>query len=512
MAIEYGLKIFLIFILKADKLLLFEGGQILELEFISDNINHSFKSKSTMSKINHEFIQRLNQVLGPKYVFTDRETLEAYNFDGTEYHYLPDVVVEPDTAEQISELMKLASAYRVPVVPRGAATGLSGGALAIQGGVVLSLLRMDKILEIDEINMIAVVQPGVINLHLHEAVEARGLYYPPDPASYETSSIGGNIAEDAGGPHCYKYGTTRDYVLGLKVVLPDGTMLNTGVKTRKGVVGYDLTNLIVGSEGTLAIVTEATLRLIPLPAKIVSLLAFFPDTPSLVSSLAGMTKSRIVPAALEFLDPACVNLIRGKIGINLPQESASMLIIDLDGEPEELDRQIEIVGEGCLTAGALDVLIAEGSERRKGLWDVRRKLRDLIKEGNQFKRAEDVTVPISQIPELIRACERISRQFGLDNYNFGHLGDGNVHVNLTHREKNEQVIKQGEKAAEEIFKLVLQLGGTISGEHGIGITKQPFLGLELSKRSIELQREIKRAFDPLNILNPGKIFPDDGSV
>ena len=256
-----------------------------------------------MIKITGEFVQKLEQTIGEKYVYTDPERLEAYNFDGTEHRYLPDVVVEPETTEQISDLMKLASIYQVPVVPRGAATGLSGGALAIHGGVILSFLRMNKILEIDEINMIAVVQPGVINLHLHEAVEAKGLYYPPDPASYETSSIGGNIAEDAGGPHCYKYGTTRDYVLGLKIILPDGVIMNTGVRTRKGVVGYDLTNLIIGSEGTLAIVSEVTLRLIPLPAKIVTLLAFFPGTNSLVASLSGMTKSRIVPAALEFLDP-----------------------------------------------------------------------------------------------------------------------------------------------------------------------------------------------------------------
>ncbi len=459
-----------------------------------------------MIKITGEFVQKLEQTIGEKYVYTDPERLEAYNFDGTEHRYLPDVVVEPETTEQISDLMKLASIYQVPVVPRGAATGLSGGALAIHGGVILSFLRMNKILEIDEINMIAVVQPGVINLHLHEAVEAKGLYYPPDPASYETSSIGGNIAEDAGGPHCYKYGTTRDYVLGLKIILPDGVIMNTGVRTRKGVVGYDLTNLIIGSEGTLAIVSEVTLRLIPLPAKIVTLLVFFPGTNSLVASLSGMTKSRIVPAALEFLDPACVSLIRDKIALNMPRESASLLIIDLDGEPEELDRQIEIVGETCLDHGALDVLIAEGSERRKGLWDVRRKLRDLIKEGNDFKRGEDVTVPIGKIPELIQECEKIAKKFGLDNYNFGHLGDGNVHVNLTHRAKNDQIIKQGDKAAEQIFKLALQLGGTISGEHGIGILKQPFLDLELSEQSIQLQRKIKKVFDPLNILNPGKIF------
>ena len=461
-----------------------------------------------MRKLPTEFIHKLIHAIGEKYVYSDPERLEAYNFDGTEPRYLPDLVVEPETTEQISELMKLATQYRIPVIPRGAATGLSGGALAIQGGIILSSLRMNKILEIDEINQIAVVQPGVINLDLHDAVEAKGLYYPPDPASYETSSIGGNIAEDAGGPHCYKYGTTRDYVLGLKVVLPDGTILNTGVKTRKGVVGYDLTNLIVGSEGTLAIVTEATLKLIPLPAKIVSLLAFFPGIDALVATLSGMTKNRIVPAALEFLDPACVGLIRNRIPIKIPRDSASLLIIDLDGEPGELERQIEIVGETCLEHDAVDVLIADGSERRKGLWDVRRKLRDLIKEGNKFKRAEDVTVPIGKIPELINGCEAIALGLGLKNFNFGHLGDGNVHVNLVHPEKNERIIKQAEQAAMEIFRLALGLEGTISGEHGIGITKQPFLAMELSARSIKIQQEIKKVFDPLNILNPGKIFPE----
>lgn len=461
-----------------------------------------------MIKIPTHFIEELRIAIGEKYIYTDPERLEAYNFDGTEPRFLPDLVVEPETTEQISELMKLATRYRIPVIPRGAATGLSGGALAIQGGIILSSLRMNKILEIDEVNMIASVQPGVINLHLHEAVEAKGLYYPPDPASYETSSIGGNIAEDAGGPHCYKYGTTRDYVLGLKVVLPDGTILSTGVKTRKGVVGYDLTNLIIGSEGTLAIVTEAYMKLIPLPAKIISLLTFFPDTRSLVATLFGITKNRIVPAALEFLDPACVELIRNRIPITIPRDSASLLIIDLDGEPGELEKQIEIVGETCLEHGAVDVLIADSSERRKGLWDVRRKLRDLIKEGNKFKRAEDVTVPIGNIPELIIGCKKISQKFDLNNFNFGHLGDGNVHVNLVHVEKNEQIIKKAEKAAEEIFRLVLKMEGTISGEHGIGITKQPFLAMELSERSIQIQKEIKKVFDPFNILNPGKIFPE----
>jgi len=460
-----------------------------------------------MVKIPQGFIDKLKKQIGERFVYSLPERLEGYNFDGTDFHYLPDLVVEPETTEQVSNLMKLATEYKIPVIPRGAGTGVTGGALAIHGGIVLSLLRMNKIISIDEINMTAVVEPGVINLDLHEAVEKKGLYYPPDPSSYETSSIGGNIAEDAGGPHCYKYGTTRDYVLGMKVVLPDGTIINTGVQTRKGVVGFDLTNLIIGSEGTLAIVTEATLRLIPLPGKIVTLLAFFPDIHELSAMLYGITKSRIVPAALEFLDPASVDIIRDQITIKIPRHASILLIIDLDGDAEELDKQMERVGEICLDNEAQDVLVADSSLKRQGLWDVRRKLRDFIKEGSKFKRAEDVTVPIRKIPELIEGCEQIAKKYDLINHNFGHLGDGNVHVNLTHKMKNEKVIQQAKYAAKEIFELTVKLGGTISGEHGIGITKQEFLDIELSHPSIALQKRIKHAFDPLNILNPGKIFP-----
>lgn len=460
-----------------------------------------------MIQIPAEFTKKLKTEIGEKYVYHLQERLEAYDFDGTDFHYLPDLVVEPETTDHVSKLMKLATAYKIPVIPRGAGTGVTGGALAVHGGIILSLLRLNKIITIDEINMIAVVQPGVINLDLHEAVKEQGLYYPPDPASYETSSIGGNIAEDAGGPHCYKYGTTRDYVLGMEVVLPDGTILNTGVQTRKGVVGYDLTNLILGSEGTLAIVTEATLRLIPLPAKTVTLLAFFPDINSLAATLHGITLNRIVPAALEFLDPACVEAIRDRIPIKIPGEASTLLIIDLDGATEQLDSQMEIVGEICLDHKAFDVLIADSSQKRKGLWDVRRKLRDIIKEGSSFKRAEDITVPIRKIPEFIQTSQEIAGKYELDNFNFGHLGDGNVHVNLTHREKNDLIIQNAELAAKEIFELTVKLGGTISGEHGIGITKQKFLDIELSHSSIDLQKKIKQVFDPLNILNPGKIFP-----
>jgi len=459
-----------------------------------------------MTKINDEFLRHLESEIGNKFVYIDPERLEAYNFDGTEFRYQPEVVVEPVDTQQVSALMKLATAYQVPVFPRGAGTGVTGGALPVLGGVSLSFLRMNRILAVDDVDLIAIAEPGVINFDLHEAVKKKGLYYPPDPASYETSSIGGNIAEDAGGPHCFKYGTTRDYVLGLEIVLPDGAIMNTGVRTRKGVVGYDLTNLIIGSEGTLALVTRAILRLIPLPAKTVTLLSFYSTIQAMAGTLFRMTQNRIIPAALEFLDPASVNLIRDHIPFKIPHQAETLLIIDLDGEGHELDAQLETVGQLCLDQGAGDVLIAESSLKRQGLWDVRRKLRDIIKENSNFKRAEDVAVPIRAIPELVQQSQKIAGKYGLKNYNFGHLGDGNVHVNLTHHEKNQAIIEQAAQAAREVCEAAVNLGGTISGEHGIGITKKDFLEIELAPQSIQLQKQIKQLFDPLNILNPGKIF------
>jgi len=459
-----------------------------------------------MKKIPEKFFDELKKAIGEKYIYLDRERREAFDFDGTDRHFLPDVVVEPVTTTQVASLMKLATAYSIPVIPRGTGTGLTGGALAIHGGVILSLIRMNKIIQIDETNLTATVQPGVINLHLHQALAEKGLYYPPDPASYETSSIGGNIAEDAGGPHCYKYGTTRDYVLGMIVVLPDGAIINTGVKTRKGVVGYDLHNLIIGSEGTLGIVTEATLRLIPLPKSIVTILAFIPDISDVIGIMSDFTRNRIVPAAMEFMDDACVDIVRERIQFNIPEDTGIMLIMELDGEPELIEMQLETVGDICFSHHAFDLILADSSHKRQGIWEVRRKMREIIKETVRYKRAEDVVVPISNIPQLIAGCRQIAQKYDLKNFNYGHVGDGNVHVNLTKEVKTDEILTRGNQAFEEIFQLTLKLDGTISGEHGIGITKKPYLGLELSPKSIQLQKEIKKIFDPFNILNPGKIF------
>ena len=459
-----------------------------------------------MQKLTDEIKTILLQKIGERFVSFDAERREAYDFDGTDMRCLPDVVVEPESAEQVSSLLAIASEFGVPVIPRGTGTGLSGGSLAINGGIALSLLRMNKILDIDNVNMIAIVQPGVINHHLHEALTERGLYYPPDPASYETSSIGGNIAEDAGGPHCFKYGTTRDYVLGMDVVLPNGKMIQTGVKTRKGVVGYDIHDLMIGSEGTLAVVTEATLRLIPMPQSVITLMVFYPQISDVIHTLTALMKKRIVPSTMEFMDASCTELVRDRIPFRIPQESEILLILELDGEEELIARQVEDVGEVCLEQNAADVLLADSSHKRKGIWDVRRQLRDIIKENMRFRLSEDVVVPIDRIPELVEGCGRIASEYGLRNYNYGHVGDGNVHVYITSDEDSDDVRKKSAAAAEQIFGLALGLGGTISGEHGIGVSKKPFIGMELSAESIRLQKMIKNVFDPENIMNPGKIF------
>ncbi|MBN2011629.1 FAD-binding protein [candidate division KSB1 bacterium] len=456
--------------------------------------------------MNVDFIAELQQQIGEKFVYLTPEKIDQYNFDGTDRPSNPYAIVEPETTAQVSTLMKLASKYKVPVIPRGTGTGLTGGALALNGGVVLSLLKLNKILSIDPVNMIATVQPGVITQELHKILEEKGLYYPPDPSSYDASCIGGNIAEDAGGPHCYKYGTTRDYILEMEVVLASGEIIRTGVKTRKGVVGYDIHDLIIGCEGTLGIVTEITIRLIPYPQKITTLLAFFPGIEDVVNMMAGLSKIRVVPATMEFLDAECLKLLKGRIQFTIPQDTNVLTIIELEGDNEHVDAQIEPIGEVCFENNGVDLFIADTSQKRNSIWTVRRQFREIIKETVKYKRAEDIVVPISRIPEFIQKSNAIAEKYNFVNYNYGHLGDGNIHCNMTSLEKTAETLERGTRAFTEIFHLTLALGGTISGEHGIGITKLPFVSLELSSESTRLQKEIKKIFDPLNILNPGKIF------
>lgn len=454
------------------------------------------------------FAAELKKALGPRIIYDSLERRKAHDFDATDLHYVPDLVAEPEETAHVSTIMSLASKWRVPVTPRASGTGMTGGALAIKGGVCLSMMRMNRILEIDGDNLVAVVQPGVVNLHLDEKLAAVGLYYPPDPSSLESSTIGGNVAENAGGPHCLKYGVTRDYVLGMELVLPDGEVIRAGRRTRKGVVGYNITDLIVGSEGTLAVMTEITLKLIPRPRHVVTMLALFPDFKSATRTISTVTKERITPATLEFLDSACVDILRENSPIPFPSETEAILIIEVDGDKIQVDSQVEIIGEKCLDLGAIDILLADSSAKRKGIWDVRRQLSDTIKETHAFKQGEDVAVPVSFLTEFIEKAGGTARKYGFGLYSFGHLGDGNIHMNLVADDDNPAVRVAADKAIREMFRLTLDYGGTISGEHGIGTVKQPYIGMEISPCSMALQREIKKVFDPLGILNPGKIFPE----
>jgi glycolate oxidase len=461
-----------------------------------------------MRRFTEAFIERLKETIGSNCVYEDPVKLEAYCFDATNLKFPPDLVVEPRTTEQVSQLMEMAAEAGVPVVPRGAGSGITGGALAIRGGIILSALKMDRILEIDERNFLAVVEPGVINQDLQKAVEEKGLFYPPDPASLDTSSLGGNVAESAGGPRCLKYGTTKDYVLGLEVVLPNGKIINTGVRTKKGVVGYDLTHLFVGSEGTLGIITKIILRLIPKPELTATLLGIFPHLSYATDTVAGILRRGLIPAAIEFMDPNCLRLIRDRIPVRLPDEAASLLLVEVDGSREVVERESEKIGEICMEK-AIDVLVAENEKQRQRLWDIRRSIATTIEESKILYAAEDIVVPIDSITTFVMQCGVIEAKYGLEIYCFGHAGDGNIHVNLTANENTEEKRDLMNRAIREVFELAIEKGGSLSGEHGVGITKKPFIRMELSEESIRLQKGIKALFDPKNILNPGKIFPED---
>lgn len=435
----------------------------------------------------------------------DPEKLEDFSRDGTPgLHHRPEVAVEATEAAAVQALLRLANECRFPVTPRGLGSGLAGGALPVRGGVVLSLARMNRIIAIEPRNMIAVVEPGVVNLDLKNAVAEQGLFYPPDPASLDTCSLGGNAATNAGGPACVKYGTTRDYILGLEAVLPNGELLAAGVQTRKGVVGYDLTRLIVGSEGTLGVITRLILRLIPHPAAVTTLVALFPR---LVPAMEAVTKILLnghTPSALEFLDRRCLELVGDLLPFPGAREAGAMLLIEADGDPERIQREIETIGEICLDGGAADVLLAPDAQRRSRMWAVRKEVTQRIEDRYPLDVHEDVVVPLGRIAELVACLPEYEAAHGMVVYSFGHAGDGNIHLNIT--ADSPDAAPRVEAGVRQIVEKVLAMGGTMSGEHGVGIAKQRFLPLELSPESIRLQGEIKRLFDPNGILNPGKVF------
>jgi glycolate oxidase len=448
-------------------------------------------------------LKELKSIVGPTNFSTSPEELVAYSYDATRREALPWVVVRPRSSREISEILKLANRERFPVVPRGAGTGMSGGSIPIQGGVVLSLERMNHILEIDEQDFIAVVEPGVITGDLQREVESRGLFYPPDPASRMFCTLGGNVAECAGGLRAVKYGVTKDYVLGLEVVLPTGEIITTGARTIKSVAGYDLTKLIVGSEGTLGVVTRITVRLLRLPESVRTLAAFFNEVPVAAKTASAIMASGILPRALEFVDQTALRAVEGYLKEDLSHGAAAMLLAEVDGAVESTLREADRIAEIMMKGGAARVDRAGSDAEREQLWKARRAISPALYTIKPKKLNEDIVVPRSRISDSLREIAAIAERYGLLIVNFGHAGDGNIHTNIMFDEAD---MPKAEAAVKEIFASTLRLGGSITGEHGVGLSKAAYLPMELGPEAIAAMKRIKHALDPNNILNPGKIF------
>lgn len=461
------------------------------------------------NKITKPILKKIESIVGKANTYIDDETLKIYGSDETEdYSFPPEVVVKPFEAQQISELMKLANEFKIPITPRGGGTGLSGGALPIYGGICLSMEKFNRIIEIDEKNFQAVVEPGVITQKFQEEVEKFGLYYPPDPASRGSCMLGGNITENSGGPHAVKYGVTKDYVLALEVVLPDGNIINTGARTLKNVTGYNLTQLFIGSEGTLGIVTKITVRLIPLPKYKKVLLAGFNSIEDSVSAVAKIFQEGITPAAIEFIEKSAIKAAEKKLNKTFPNSNMEAhLLIEVDGNYSEvIDKEIQLIAEVLEKFNVGEIILAEERQKIESIWDLRRSIGEAVKSISAYKE-EDTVVPRAKLPELVRGVKNICSKYGITSICYGHAGDGNVHINIL--KKNLDDSKWNEyldQAIKEIFELTVSLGGTISGEHGIGYSQKKFLPIAISQTEIRLMKKIKKLFDPNNILNPGKIF------
>jgi len=459
--------------------------------------------------MDQNIITQLEQIAGKDSVLHTPEDLAVYGYDGTFEEHCPDVVVLPRNTEQVSQVVRLAGCERIPVVTRGMGSGLAAASVPFQGGITLAMTRMNRILEIDEVNATAHVEAGIVTADLQTAVEKRGLFYPPDPSSIRHSTIGGNIACNAGGPRCLKYGVTGDYVLGLTAVLADGSVLRTGGKLIKDVVGYDLNALLTGSEGTLGVITEALLRLIAKPTFARTALVEFSALADASHTVNAILSAGIVPATLELMDETAIACIEAAMHLGLPLDVKAILLIETDGADEAaVLREIESVAAICCQCGARQVNVAENETERSNLWKARRSVSPALARKSPNKLGEDITVPRSAIPEAIRGLKAISAKYDLPIVIFGHAGDGNLHPNILFDKRvPEQWAKVEQMVAEE-FALALELGGTLSGEHGVGMLKRPYMEKALGPLSIRIQKNIKQAFDPLNILNPGKIFPD----
>ncbi|MCP4442735.1 MAG: FAD-binding protein [Aureispira sp.] len=463
------------------------------------------------SKIDTKIIEELGAIVGQTNVQTTKDILKAYGHDETEdFVFLPEVVVIPNTVGEVSKIMRLCNQQKIPVTPRGAGTGLAGGALPVCGGILLSMERFNKILNIDEQNLQITTETAVITEVLQNAVKEKGLYYPPDPASKGTCYIGGNINTNSGGPHAVKYGVVKDYVLNLEVVLPNGEVIWTGANTLKNSTGYNLTQLMVGSEGTLGIVTKAVLKLIPQPSQSLLLLIPFESPESACAAVSAIFRAGITPSCLEFMERRAIEyalVYLGDMKMMIPDEVQAHLLLEVDGYYiESLYEDCEQIAKVVEGFGAEEILFADNDAQKRELWRLRKCVGRAVKKGTIYKE-EDTVVPRAELPKLLKGVKMIGQNYGFESVCYGHAGDGNLHVNIVKGELTEQQWNEElPKAITEIFELVKSLGGTISGEHGIGWVQRPYMPIVFGEVELGLMSAIKNVFDPNNILNPQKIF------
>jgi len=458
--------------------------------------------------INKAIHDELVQIVGEKNVFTSPEDLVSYSFDGTFAEHRPDIVVQPETTEQVSRVLALADREALPVVPRGMATGLAAASIPFGGGMALSLVRMNRVLEIDRGNMTATAEAGVITAQLQADVEKVGLFYPPDPSSVRQSTLGGNVACNAGGPRCLKYGITGDYVIGLTVVLADGRIIKTGGKSIKNVTGYNLTQLFIGSEGTLGVITEILVKLVGKPRHVRTALAVYENIDDASRSVNAVLLAGVIPATLELIDETAIACIEEAMGLGLPLDKEAILIIECDGNDEgNVLQEIDRVADICREYGASEVQVAKNEAQRDDLWRARRSVSPSLARKAPNKLGEDISVPRSEIPAAVRRIKEISRRYDLPIVVFGHAGDGNLHPNVLFDMRDPDQWARVQEAVREIFEMAVELGGTLSGEHGVGVLKRAFMESALGADSIDVQRRIKQALDPKGILCPGKVLP-----
>lgn len=458
--------------------------------------------------LNKQHIETLQNIVGHDNVKTDKAHMLAYSYDATRTRFQPDAVVFPRDKYDISKILSYCNQNEIIIVPRGAGSGFTGGALPSNGGIILSLERyMNKLLEIDMDNMVAVVQPGLINMDLQKAVEKVGLFYPPDPASEEYSTLGGNVSENAGGMRAAKYGITKDYVVALEAVLPNGEIIKAGKKTIKDVAGYNIAGILTASEGTLAVITEITLKLIPKPRYKKTYMGIFPTVNNAMNAVFKSLSSGANPVAMEFLDNLVIDALKEKLNVNLPSDAGGILVGDVDGNlMDEVDFQLDVLEKSFKENGSTEFIIATDEQQAKDLWFARRNASPSVTIYGNKKLNEDISVPRSKLPEALDGIYAIGDKYGFKVPCFGHAGDGNIHVNVMVEDGNDpQQLEDGHKAIEEIFQFVVDMGGTLSGEHGIGTSKAPFMNIAFTEAEMELFRSIKKAFDPNNILNPFKM-------